>query len=419
MDGRLKEVNTDFDIVIAGGGMAGATFACALANSGLSIAVIEAIPPETGKQPGYDDRTVALGHGSMKILHALSVAGPFESAQATPIKHIHISEKGGFGIARIEQQEENVEALGYVVENRALGDNLWARLSSVTNIEIITPATVTDVANYINRTVVEINTDTGTREISAKLLVIADGGRSKAREKAGFQIKRKSYDQTAIVANITTDRDHNYTAWERFTGDGAIALLPMSEQRYSLVWSVPDKRVDGLIKLSKKAFLRELQQAFGHRCGEFIQTGSRASYPLALVGANSPAYGRAALVGNASWSMHPVAGQGFNRGVRDIGALAELVNAAALRGQDPGNAELMKNYVRSRKFDDRMTTTYTDSLIRTFTASFPPMKFARNLGLVGVSMLPCIRHSLATLSMGEHTRLPRLRHSIPAEARHG
>ena len=407
----------DYDIIIVGGGMAGATFACSLAHTGLSIALIEAVaPPKRGKrnkQPGYDDRTVALGHGSWRILHALGVAEGIEAGGVTPIEHIHISEKGGFGIARMESEEERVAALGYVVENRVIGNSLWRQLDAAQNIEVITPATVTDATNYLNQVVV--NLEDG-RELSAKLLVIADGGRSAAREKAGFEIIRKPYGQTAIVANITAEHGHDNTAWERFTGDGAVALLPMTEQRYSLVWSVPGKRVDYLMQLPDEAFLRELQSAFGHRCGRFIKAGKRAAYPLALEQAHTPAHGRTALIGNASWSMHPVAGQGFNRGLRDVGALAELVNEAALCDGDVGNAALLRAYIKRRAADDRIMTRYTDTLVKTFTSPFPPLKLARNLGLAGVSALPCLRHSLATLSMGEHARLPRLRKSLPAAA---
>ncbi len=407
-------MNTSYDIIIVGGGMAGATFACSLAHSGLSIALIEAVAPPKGKkrnqQPGYDDRTVALGHGSWRILDALGVADGIAAGGITPIRHIHISEKGGFGIARMESEEERVAALGYVVENRVIGHSLWKQLDAAPNIDIITPASVVDASNYLNQVVV--NLEDG-RELNTNLLVIADGGRSAAREKTGFQIIRKPYDQTAIVANITAENGHDNTAWERFVGDGAVALLPMTDQRYSLVWSVPGSRVDYLMNLSDKAFLRELQEAFGDRCGQFTKAGKRAAYPLALEQAHTPANGRTALIGNASWSMHPVAGQGFNRGLRDVGALAELVNEAALCGEDPGSAHLLKTYIKRRAADDRIMTTYTDSLVKTFTTPFPPLKLARNLGLASVSMLPCLRHPLTALSMGEHARLPRLRKHLP------
>ena len=187
----------------------------------------------------------------------------------------------------------------------------------------------------------------------------------------------------------------------------------MTQQRYSLVWSVPDRRVESLLQLPDETFLRELQEGFGDRCGRFTEVGKRASYPLFLSRVSSPVSGRTALVGNASCSMHPVAGQGFNRGLRDVGALAELVHEAGLCGSDPGSESLLKAYQSRPRFDDRLTTTYTDSMIRTFTTPFPPLKLARNLGLAGVSLIPGLRHELASLSMGEHARLPRLRHNIP------
>ena len=395
-------MKTDYDLIIIGGGMAGATFACALAPSGLSIALVEAVAPETGKQPGYDDRTVALGHGSWRALQALGIDLP----AATPIEHIHTSEKGSFGAVRIDAEAEGVAALGQVVENRVFGHSLWRQMEAADNIHLITPATVTDVGNYLNHVVVDLEDG---RNLSARLLVVADGGRSLARHRAGFSVRRKPYGQTAIVANITPDADHDNTAWERFTGDGAVALLPMSEQRFSLVLSIPEQRVEDVMKQDDRAFLRSLQELVGDRCGRFTHVGQRAAYPLVLERAHVPAQGRTALIGNASWAMHPVAGQGFNRGLRDVGTLAELVNEAALRGEDPGAPDLLSQYIRRRKTDDLITTRFTDTLIKTFLSPLAPVKLARKLGLAGVALCPPVRHSLAVLSMGEHARLPRLR----------
>lgn len=399
--------NVDYDTIIVGGGMAGATLACVLGKSGLRIGVIEAHPYQADTQPSYDARTVALGYGSWQMLKQMGIADQFQTDELTPISHIHVSERGGFGFTRIDHAREKVPALGYVVENRVLGNVLWERIAELPNVDTIVPAQVRRVTPLGNVAEVEYVADDGEKHIRGKLVVIADGGRSGARESAGFSVQRRDYDQTAIVANVTPEFRHNNIAWERFTGDGAVALLPISDNRYSLVWTMPGKKLNARMNLSEELFLKDLHETFGDRCGRFIKCGERGSYPLSIARSDRIARDRVALVGNACWSIHPVAGQGFNRGLRDIGALAELLWECARTGEDPGSVELLQHYRRQRWQDNQMTIQYSDKLVRLFTQSIPLLRFMRNLGLIGVDLVPGFKHGLATFSMGNHARLPR------------
>jgi 2-octaprenyl-6-methoxyphenol hydroxylase len=399
-------MSSDFDIIIAGGGMVGATLALALARTGYRVVVLEARPPGAPDQPSYDERTTALSFGSRRILDTL---GLWEAVapRATPIDRIHVSERGRFGVTRLCARDEGVPALGYVVANRALGA-AWQGALDDTSVAFITPARVRGYRLGGDGVTVDLEQDGRPCELHAQLLVAADGTDSAVRAMAGIGVRERDYGQTAVIANVTPDRDHGNVAYERFTDEGPIALLPLNEGRCALVWTRPSSRMDATLALSDADFLSVLQSRFGWRLGRFVRAGRRAAYPLRLTRAQRDSAARLVLVGNASHTVHPVAGQGFNLALRDVAVLADLLAEAARHGGDPGDGSLLDAYSQWRRRDLDTVQLYTDGLVRLFTNPWPPLAHLRGAALAGLDVCGPLRRRLARQSMGLAGRLPRL-----------
>ena len=405
-----KQVISNYDVVIVGGGMAGATMALALAPLKLSIAIIEAHPyQEEQTQPSFDDRCLALAWSSRQIYQAMGIwdklaqreEGGFEA-----IKKIHISDRGHMGVARLDHQQEGVPALGYVVESRVVGDVLVQELKQKDNIHLFCPAQIEQLNTQEEAVHLQISEGgKKSRKLSARLLVVADGVNSRTRELLGIKTNQKAYSQTAIIANVETQLYHNNVAYERFTDTGPLALLPLSRNRCSLVWTAKDKQVEEIMSLDDEAFTQALQQRFGFRLGQITRVGRRASYPLALMtieNASLQHQQRVALIGNAAHGVHPVAGQGFNLGLRDISALAELVanEMQHHRSGDPGNENLIRAYWDWRQADIRQVTTITDGLIKVFSNNSTPLAILRNSGLLMTDIISPLKHVIAHEAMG-------------------
>ncbi len=401
-------MNTRYDILIIGGGMAGASLAIALSGHGLRMGLVEAAPLKVEQVPNYDDRGIALSRGSERIFAALGV---WESmaGQAQPIEHIHVSEQGGFGFTHLHAEEEGVPALGQVITARDLGAGLLAALEALDDVDILAPARVEWVKVEDGRARIGLE----NAELQTRLLVAADGGDSLVRQQLGFQTRRREYHQSAIIANITPGRPHGNTAWERFTRNGPMALLPMTESRCALVWTVADKDVGETLSLNDGDFLARVQQNFGWRLGRLRRTGKRAAYPLRQLWVPDAVQHRAVVIGNAAHTLHPVAGQGFNLGLRDVAALAEVVLDAVKGGRDPGSQETLNRYQQWRARDQRGVVEITNLLVRTFSNELPPVKLARNLGVLSLEALPPARHAIARAAMGLQGRLPRLSRGLP------
>ncbi|MET0067508.1 MAG: 2-octaprenyl-6-methoxyphenyl hydroxylase [Candidatus Thiodiazotropha sp.] len=401
----------DFDILIVGGGMVGASLAHALSGHGFRIGVIEAWPLDSAIQPSYDDRVIALSWGSRLILQGLG-AWPGIEAEAEPIRHIHISDRGHFGFTRLNHEEEGVAALGYVVTARALGASLLNKLGSLPDVEVICPASLQSFS--VNDTCIEVklSQDDAQRKLSAKLLVAADGGDSRVRKLLSIEMKERGYGQTAIIANLTSDRAHDGIAYERFTDSGPLAMLPMTERRISMVWTAQDDQVAELMGLSNEAFLQRLQDRFGYRLGRLQRLGKRVAYPLRLRQAMDPVRSRVALVGNAAHVIHPVTGQGFNLGLRDVSVIADILIDARQRGRDPGDVELLNAYQAWRDSDQNRVASITDGLARLFANPFAPLRLVRNMGLLGLDLMPGLKHLVARQFMGIHGYQPRLERSM-------
>jgi 2-octaprenyl-6-methoxyphenol hydroxylase len=400
-----------YDLLIVGGGMVGASLAHAIKGQSLKVGVIEAWPLESSAQPSFDDRVIALSWGSRVILQAMGVWDDIQPG-AEPILDIHISDRGHFGFTRFNHEDEGVEALGYVVTARALGQALLQDLANQQAIEIICPARLRSFAVSDSDVEVRIEQEVGERQLNADLLVAADGGDSQVRQFLSIPLKEKSYGQTAIIANLCAEQVHRGVAYERFTDSGPLALLPMPDNRLSMVWTARDDQVAELMALRDEQFLLRLQERFGYRLGRLHDLGKRIAYPLRLRQAVEQVSTRVALVGNAAHAIHPVSGQGFNLGLRDVAVLADLLSTAASRGQDIGDTELLKAYVKWRKNDQNSVAMITDSLARLFANPFAPLRMLRNLGLEGLDVAPTLKRLVARQFMGLNGRLPRLARGV-------
>ncbi len=407
-----QKINTDYDLIIIGGGMVGASLACALANQSLRVAIVEAVPYQADKQPSYDDRAIALSFGSRRIFDGLDL-WPEISQHTTAINRIHVSDQGRFGFARLDNKQENVDALGYVITARNLGRTLVHQLDQLKNLTLISPAKLTDLKLGDDHATAIIDNDGKTETLTASLIVAADGGNSAVRQILDIHTTDHDYKQTAIVANITPEFPHQHVAYERFTQHGPLALLPMEDNRCALVWTHDPQESKRILELNDEKFLDELQTCFGQRLGRFLKTGKRSAYPLKLVKAQEQVRNRLALIGNAAHTLHPIAGQGFNLGLRDVATLAQIITDASQQNLDIGALDVLEQYAQWRTRDHRQVIGFTNTLVSTFSNHFPPLALARNLGLLATDIIPPLKHTLAKHSMGLSGKLPRLARGLP------
>ena len=400
------------DIAIVGGGMVGASLALALRGLGIDVLLVEGIAPGSSAQPSFDDRTTALGNASRRIFESLGVWGDI-APQASGIRTIHVSDAGRFGFARLRAEEQGIDAFGYVAANRVIGTALWKQLSAMSGgVVLRVPAKAEEI---------EVTEDGATftlvggaavgERVEARLLVAADGAHSGVRVAAAIEADVEDYDQIAIVANVGADHPHDGTAYERFTPSGPIAVLPLYDGSYGVIWSCRPKDAAGVLSLDDEGYLRELQARFGWRAGRFVRAGRRASYPLKLTRAAATTATRTVLIGNAAQALHPVAGQGFNLGLRDAAMLAEVI--ANVGGGDVGAPELLRRFAEWRAADRGGVVRFTDGLVKLFGSSRPGVGILRNLGLLMFDLAPPAKSALARVSAGFGGPSPRLARGLP------
>ena len=410
-----------FDMVIVGGGMVGISLALILAaQRDWKILLVEAQSMKLGSasnhSASFDDRSTALSWTSRNIYQSIGIWDQL-SKHLTDIRQIHVSDRGHGGLTRMSAAEAGVDALGYVVENHWLGSVLIDRLAQqsidvLANTHISSVRPLRDGIEISLKGVKALDSEE-TSIIHSDLLVIADGSNSKTAEKLGIHSKSSSYRQTAIIANIQLEKKHQNVAYERFTDQGPMALLPLSDfkgqHRSALVWVQPEDKAEQLIKAEDTAFLDTLQQRFGHRLGRFKQVGNRLDYPLALTLATEQVRRNVVVVGNAAHSLHPVAGQGFNLSLRDVAALAARLNIARIQQKDIGALEVLEDYQQQQLVDQRNTLIFSDSLTKFFSGTSSISAVTRNSGLLALDLVPQLRHGFAKFGMGMAT----------SEARHG
>ena len=406
--------NSNYDIVIVGGGMVGISLALLLrAQRPWKILVVEAQELAVSDSPvsgayssSFDARSTALSWSSRNIYQSIAV-WPQLKRHLAAIAQIHVSDRGHAGLTRIDAADANVDALGYVVENQWLGSVLLNQLAE-TDIQLLGSAgveTIVPLAAGMRLGVQQSDQDLQT--IDAKLVVIADGAGSSTSKKLGIQSQSSTYGQTGIIANISLEKPHGGVAYERFTDQGPMALLPLTDfkgrPRSALVWTQPSEMAESLMAADEQSFLEQLQTRFGYRLGRFKQLGERVAYPLALTTATEQVRRHLVVMGNAAHSLHPVAGQGFNLSLRDA---ATLANSLAQAGEAIGDLAVLQQYQQQQAADQRNTVLFSDSLPKLFGLSSSVLALGRISGLLAMDLIPSLRNSFAQFGMGMATREP-------------
>ncbi len=409
----------DCEIAIIGGGLVGMSLAVALGRARIPVALVESGKAQERSGPGYDSRPIALSQSSRRILDALGV-WDFLSATVTPITRIHVSDRGHFGFARLRAEDYSVDALGYVIGAAELGQALEAAVRSTDRVRVLCPAVVDDV---------ECNHPAGARlllaaagdtpvhglpsRVEAKLMVLCDGGRSPLRERLGIPVSERDYGQWAVTARVEARCAHDGVAYERFTADGPLALLPMHGNHCGLVWSMDASQAERLLALDDEGFVSALTEQFGMRLGGFVSSGVRSAFPLRLITATEVVGERLAIIGNAANHLHPVAGQGLNLGLRDAAVLAEIVSACLHEGGDPGDSSVLARYTEWRCRDQKLVSRATDALVRLFSNRLAPLVVARGLGLLAFDLFPPAKRRFGNHAMGLAGRQSRLARGLP------
>jgi 2-octaprenyl-6-methoxyphenol hydroxylase len=395
----------EVDVAIVGGGMVGASLAAALAGSGRQLLLVESVPFGAAAQPSFDERTTALGNVSRRIFEGLGVWSSI-APEAAAIRTIHVSEAGRFGFARLTAAEQGIEAFGYVAANRCIGAALWQALRAAPDLSLHAPARIANLVVTPESVCFTVVNGSGHAvPVRARLLVAADGAQSQVRAAAGIAADVVDYDQVAVVANIGCDRAHQGYAYERFTPAGPLAVLPRHDGGLAVIWACRPQRAQELLALDEDAYLARLQAQFGWRAGRFVRAGQRSSYPLKLTRALAGVALRTVLIGNAAQALHPVAGQGFNLGLRDAAMLAELIAGTA---GDVGAPSVLIRFIECRARDRRGVVGFTDGLIRLFGDSRPGSALLRNLGLLMFDLTPPAKDALARVGAGFGGPAPRL-----------
>lgn len=396
----------DYDLLIVGGGLAGNCLALALKDTGLRMAIVEANTREQLSVSPAGDRALALATGTVMMLEALGIWQGISHA-ATAIKQIHISDRGHFGKTRLSAQKENVDALGYVITARNI-ETYVAKQASESGIGLISPARVVGLMSGDNEVCVSLKQGNDSLNASAKLLVGADGGFSSVRQLLDITQQITEYGQTALVTTVKSTLPNKNTAFERFTASGPLALLPVAKNRCAVVWTRKNEDADALMLGSEADFLDELQQCFGFKLGELSLVEPRRAFPLSLIRAEKMVAGRAVIIGNAVHQLHPVAGQGFNLGLRDVVRLSEMLIKQNEQHKDIGAADFLKEYAASRKKDHNRTIGFTDAVVKIFSNEWLALAVARNIGLALLDHIPVAKTLLTRHAMGLAGQIPSL-----------
>ena len=403
---------TRYDIVIVGGGMVGASLAACLRErfkaEPLNVLIIESFAlgdsaPGANYQPSFDARATALSYGSRQIYAAMGLWQQIVE-HVTPIKTIHVSDRGRFGSVCMDSATEGLPALGYVADNKWLGAVLLNALHGDANIDFACPATVVDVRVSAGGAQVSYSQDDATITVGAELLVIADGAQSAMRSKLGISAQQTDYQHAAIVCNVQTQKAHENVAFERFTDNGPLAFLPLGESanstQSSLVWTRTPEDAERLVQTSETEFTTQLQQAFGYRLGRIERCGQRFSYPLSLIEAQEQVRPHLIVMGNAAHSLHPVAGQGYNLALRAVLKLVEHLQAARAAGKSIGANDVLSSYLAAQRGDQRNTIAFSHLAATVFVNDGFAIGLGRDLGLLGLDLLPPLKSRLVRRAAG-------------------
>lgn len=402
--GLDTQTDLQADVLLIGGGLVGGTLACGLALGGLSVIVVDAQDPLAGLEAAFDGRASAIALSSQRVLDGLGLWPQMEAGTA-PIKEIRVSDGDSLFFLHYDRQDVGAEAFGYMVENRSIRRAMASRFRDFDNLNLLAPATIATLQR--NPGDVRARLADG-RKVQASLVIGAEGRGSPTRIQAGIKLTQWSYRQSGIVCTVAHELSHDNVAHERFLAAGPFAILPLPNNRSSIVWTERAALVDGLMALGEDEFLVELENRFGDFLGKLEIIGPRWAYPLSLQYAQRAVDHRLVLAGDASHAMHPIAGQGLNMGLRDVAVLAELLTDAHRLGLDPGDGTVLAAYERWRRFDNTLMLAMTDALNRLFSNDIGPLRLARDLGLGAVNMLPPLKKVFMRHAMGLAGDLPRL-----------
>ena len=402
----VAERSSQFDLIIAGGGMTGLALACTVAGANVPVLLIEQRPLPDTTALAFDGRVTAIARGSRHLLEGIGI-WPHLAEEAQPILDIEVGERHSPLTVHYDHRAVGGEPLGHIVENRVIRRALLRRLAELSTgaLEVAAPERWGRIERRTD--LVDIALASGQR-VRARLLAAADGRGSPLRDLVGIGVTRWNYRQTGIVATVAHAEPHRGRAFERFFATGPLAMLPMLGNRSSIVWAADDRLARELIALGDQDFIGELADRFGDRYGALELAGPRWHYPLAMAQARRYTDRRLVLVGDAARTIHPIAGQGWNLALRDVAALAELVVDARRLGLDPGGSYVLQRYERWRRFDSLALIGVTDGLNRLFANDLLPLRLARELGLGAVERIPPLKRFFMRHAMGLLGDLPRL-----------
>ncbi|WP_421659245.1 FAD-dependent hydroxylase [Leptothermofonsia sp. ETS-13] len=402
VSGQQKQV--DYDLVIVGGGLVGITLACALKDSGLQVALVEARPESVAVARGQAYHINLL---SSQIFQDIGVWAKM-CPEVNPIEQIHLSDGTYPRVVKFLRHDLNREVLGYVAEHRVLLEALQGFLHRCPNVTYLCPAELTGIEYQADVVELWLTQAGESRQIRSRLLVAADGVRSLIRQQAGIRTQGWQYWQSCVVAFIRPERSHQNIAYERFQPDGPFAILPLPDNLCRIVWTAPQSKAEAILALDDNQFLAKLKQRYGDQMGELSLVGDRFLFPVQLMHSTRYVQPRLALIGDAAHCCHPVGGQGVNLGIRDAAALAEILQTAHQQGKDIGNLAVLKQYERWRKLENLTILGFTDLLNRLFSNQLVPLVILRRLGLLAMQAVHPVRATALRLMTGLLGRAPKL-----------
>jgi len=401
------------EVVVLGGGLAGLTMAAALATAGVPVVCIDRDSPDLHRRDDFDIRTTAIAYASMKVLEGAGVWRHMAD-DAGPILDIRVADQFSPLFVHYDHREVTLDGknqpFGWILDNKDMRRALFARVAELPGLRHIAPAQALRIDRDRSGAVVEL---ADGRVVKARLVIGADGRKSLARETAGIRLRTWKYDQTAIICTIRHSEPHNGVAVEHFLPNGPFAVLPMTQNRSSIVWSEKSSLADMYIKLPEAEFIDELQRRSGGYLGEIELLTRREGWPLSVLLAQEFVAQRIALVGESAHAIHPIAGQGLNLSLRDVAALAEVIVDAYRLGLDVGSPEVLARYQRWRRFDTVLLAAVCDGLVHLFSNNFGPVKLAREVGLAVVNRLPPLKRFFMRHAMGVVGDLPRMVRGVP------
>jgi 2-octaprenyl-6-methoxyphenol hydroxylase len=394
----------DYDLAIVGGGIVGSTLACALKHSGLSVVLIEAQPPsvEAIKPQAYN-----LSILSGRIFQGIGVWDKI-LPQTTTYQQIRLSDADHTGIVQFQPTDLGTDALGYIGEHRTLLTSLYEFLAECPNVSWLCPAEVVDVEYQQFGVEITVKVAGETRQLRSRLVVAADGARSRIRNSAGISTKGWQYWQSCVTARIKTEKSHNNTAFERFWPSGPMGVLPLSENRCQVVWTAPHAEAQALKDLDEAEFLALLERRTGGLLGRLELESQRFLFPVQLMQSDRYTQSRLALIGDAAHCCHPLGGQGLNMGIRDAAAIAQVLQEAALGGEDIGDVRVLRRYERWRRLENWTILGFTDVLDRMFSNNWLPLVMTRRLGLWMLRNIHPFKSLALRLMTGLLGRVPQL-----------